>query len=287
MNILKKVVRKISRWVLKNELKALRQNTVHLEVSYVLPSNRFLNKNVYVTGGASGIGFVIAKAFLAEGANVILCARNEVKLNEAKEKLQKITPPNQKCLIQVIDISRISDITAKLMEADRMLNGIDIFINAAGVSDYDGDKMFTEEMYNYICDINQKGLFYMNKFEGDYLIEHGIRGKIINITSKAGERIGFDPYTLSKWGANSLTKGNARRLAPYHICVNGIAPGVVPTNITKELQKHKDGDYYTENNSTKRFTMPEEVAETTLFLASGSANNIVGQIIVIDGGSYS
>ena len=285
MNIIKRLVKQISRWVLKNELNALRQNIVHLDVSYVLPSNRFLNKNVLVTGGSSGIGFAIAKAFLAEGANVILCARNGERLNEAKDKL--IPPKNQKCLMLEIDISDINNIPAKLIEADDKLNGIDIFVNAAGVSDYDGDKMYTEKMYDYICDINQKGLFYMNKFEGDYLVEHGIRGKIINITSKAGERIGFDPYTLSKWGANSITRGNAKRLAPYHINVNGIAPGQVPTNITKELQSHKEcSNVYTENHSTKRFTMPEEVAETALFLASGSANNVVGQIIVIDGGSY-
>lgn len=163
---------------------------------------------------------------------------------------------------------------------------IDIFVNAAGVSAYDEDCM-TEKMYDYICDINTKGLFYMNKFEGDYMVSNGIQGKIINITSKAGERIAFDPYTLSKWGANSITRGNARRLAPHHINVNGIAPGRVPTNITKELQSHIGlDDVYTENHSTQRFTMPEEVAQTALFLASGAANNIVGQIIVMDGGSY-
>ena len=118
-------------------------------------------------------------------------------------------------------------------------------------------------------------------------INNHIEGKIINLTSKAGERIGFDPYTLSKWGANSITKGNARRLAPYHINVNGIAPGRVPTNITAELQQYVGSDnVYTPNHSTKRFTMPEEVAETAMFLASGAANNIVGQIIVMDGGSY-
>ena len=167
-----------------------------------------------------------------------------------------------------------------------MLGGIDVFINAAGVSAYSGDIM-SEQMYDYICDINQKGLFFMNQIEGDYFIDNKIEGKIINLTSKAGERIGFDPYTLSKWGANSITRGNARRLAPYHINVNGIAPGRVPTNITEELQQYIDSDnVYTTNHSTKRFTMPEEVAETALFLASGAANNIVGQIIVMDGGSY-
>ena len=255
---------------------------IPLSISYVNPSQRFVGHNVLVTGGSSGIGLAIAKAFLAEGAEVIICARKI-------ESLQKVYGEYNNGHLHILefDISDISKIESKLHDADIILNNsIDIFINAAGVSAYEGDIM-NEEMYDYICDINQKGLFYMNKIEGDYLINNQIHGKIINITSKAGERIGFDPYTLSKWGATSITYGNARRLASYHINVNGIAPGRVPTNITKELQSYKGCDNaFTPNHSTKRFTQPEEVAAVALFLASGSANNIVGQIIVIDGGSY-
>lgn len=254
---------------------------IPLSISYVNPSERFAGHKVLVTGGSSGIGLAIAKAFLAEGAEVIICARK-------KEPLQRVYNEfnNGKLHTMEFDISDVQNIESKLLEADSIMKNIDIFINAAGVSAYDEDIM-TEKMYDYVCDINQKALFYMNKYEGDYMVSRKLHGKIINITSKAGERIGFDPYTLSKWGANSITRGNARRLAIHHINVNGIAPGRVPTNITKELQSHKDSDNaYTPNHSTMRFTQPEEVAATALFLASGSANNIVGQIIAIDGGSY-
>lgn len=254
---------------------------VNLNITYTNPSNRFNNHKVLVTGGSSGIGLAIAKAFLAEGADVLICARKQKGLDEVVSELS-----SAKLHTMVMDIADVKSMKSKLDEAVAIMGSIDIFVNAAGVSAYEGDIM-QESMYDYICDINQKGLFYMNKLQGDYMLENGIQGKIINLTSKAGERIGFDPYTLSKWGANSITKGNARRLAPYHINVNGIAPGRVPTNITAELQSHKDSDnVYTPNHSTQRFTMPEEVAATALFLASGVANNIVGQIIVMDGGSY-
>lgn len=258
-----------------------RKEIVNLNVTYSAPNARFEGKKVMVTGGTSGIGLAIAKAFLAEGATVLICARKQDGLDRT---LATLKSPNLKAM--QLDISEISGLKGKISEAAGMLGGIDVFINAAGVSAYSGDIM-SEQMYDYICDINQKGLFFMNQIEGDYLIDNKIEGKIINLTSKAGERIGFDPYTLSKWGANSITRGNARRLAPYHINVNGIAPGRVPTNITEELQQYIDSDnVYTPNHSTKRFTMPEEVAETAMFLASGAANNIVGQIIVMDGGSY-
>lgn len=254
---------------------------VPLSISYVNPSERFVGHKVLITGGSSGIGLAIAKAFLSEGAEVIICARHKDTLQKAYNECN-----NDHLHVLEFDISNVAKIESKLLEADSIMNNIDIFINAAGVSAYDEDIM-TEKMYDYVCGINQKALFYMNKYEGDYLVYRNIKGKIINITSKAGERIGFDPYTLSKWGANSITRGNARRLAPFHINVNGIAPGRVPTNITKELQSYKGSDNaYTPNHSTMRFTQPEEVAATALFLASGSANNIVGQIIVIDGGSY-
>lgn len=254
---------------------------VKLNVSYVNPSNRFAGKNVFVSGGTSGIGLAITKAFLSEGANVVVAARKKEQLEQTKKQLQ-----NSNLHILEMDVSDVKSIKDKIDLAVAELSKIDIFVNCAGVSAYDESSQ-TEKMYDYICDINQKGLYFMNKEEGDYFISNKIQGKIINLTSKAGERIGFDPYTLSKWGANSITKGNARRLAPYHINVNGIAPGRVPTNITKELQSHKDSEnVYTPNHATKRFTMPEEVAAVALFLASESANNIVGQVIVMDGGSY-
>jgi Dehydrogenases with different specificities (related to short-chain alcohol dehydrogenases) len=259
----------------------LRTPVVHLNITYSKPNERFLGHNVMVTGGSSGIGLAIAKAFLSEGARVLICARNQKGLDEVAGKIN-----SDHLYTMPLDISKVDYMEQNICKAIEIMGSIDIFINAAGVSAYCGDIM-TEEMYDYICDINQKGLFYMNKYEGDYMQSHGIKGKIINLTSKAGERIGFDPYILSKWGANSITRGNARRLAPYHINVNGIAPGRVPTNITAELQSHKNSDnVYTENHATQRFTMPEEVAQTALFLASGAANNIVGQIIVMDGGSY-
>ena len=254
---------------------------VRLNVTYSAPNNRFIGKKVMVTGGTSGIGLAIAKAFLAEGAEVLICARKKEGLEETLASLN-----NDHLRSLQLDIANVASLKTKIEDAVKQMGHIDIFINAAGVSAYNEDSM-TERMYDYICDINQKGLFFMNKYEGEYMVLNSIKGKIINITSKAGERIGFDPYTLSKWGANSITKGLARKLAPYHINVNGIAPGRVPTNITAELQQYVGNDnVYTPNHSTKRFTMPEEVAETALFLASGASNNIVGQIIVMDGGSY-
>lgn len=268
---------------MRNLIRYIRSGgVVYVNVSMVKPSERFVNKKVFITGGTSGIGLETAKEFLSEGAEVLIGARNKEKLKEIETQ---ISNPNLHILD--LDVSDVSSLQMKVQEADILLGGIDIFVNCAGVSDYGGKSMDTLEMYDYIININERGLFFICKVQGEYFLERKIQGKIINITSKAGERIYFDPYVLSKWGANAITKGLARKLAKDHIIVNGIAPGCVPTNITAELQKHKGIDnMYREMHETKRFTMVEEIASLVLYLSSDIANNIVGQIINVDGGIY-
>lgn len=256
------------------------QPIVHLSVSYLTPNNRFKGKKIMVSGGTSGIGYAISKSLLKEGAEVLVCARKKEGIDSVVKECAGYNIKGMQ-----LDLADAKSLKGKINEAVTLMGNIDIFINAAGVSAYDEDIM-TDTMYDYICDINQKGLFFICNYEGEYLVANGIHGKIINITSKAGEMIQYDPYTLSKWGANSITKGLARKLAPYHINVNGIAPGRVPTNITKELQSHIGSDNVFSNNLNQRFTMPEEIAELAMFLASESSNNIFGQIINIDGGVY-
>lgn len=126
-----------------------RKEIVNLNVTYSAPNARFEGKKVVVTGGTSGIGLAIAKAFLAEGATVLICARKQEGLDRT---LATLKSPNLKAM--QLDISEISGLKGKISEAAGMLGGIDIFINAAGVSAYSGDIM-SEQMYDYICDINQ------------------------------------------------------------------------------------------------------------------------------------
>lgn len=133
-----------------------RKEIVNLTVTYSSPNARFEGKKVVVTGGTSGIGLAIAKAFLAEGATVLICARKQEGLDRT---LASLKSPNLKAM--QLDISEISGLKGKIFEAAELLGGIDVFINAAGVSAYSGDIM-SEQMYDYICDINQKGLFFMN-----------------------------------------------------------------------------------------------------------------------------
>lgn len=123
----------------------LRTPVVHLNITYSKPNERFLGHNVMVTGGSSGIGLAIAKAFLSEGARVLICARNQKGLDEVAGKIN-----SDHLYTMPLDISKVDYMEQNICKAIEIMGSIDIFINAAGVSAYCGDIM-TEEMYDYIC----------------------------------------------------------------------------------------------------------------------------------------
>ena len=251
---------------------------VYSPVSFVNANERFVGKVIFVTGGSSGIGFETAKQFLAEGGNVIITGRKEDRLKEAVEKLQ-----SDKVKFLVWDISDISIAQLKLEEAVALFGRIDIFVNNAGVFKYDKWSQFDEKTYDSIVDINTKGLFFVSQAEGKYLVANKMRGKILNICSSFGVDARFDPYSVSKWGSICITKGLAKELVKHGIVVNGVAPGSVPTNITGN-QIDVQNNAYAPEHLTKRWVLPEEVASVLLYLASDSANSIIGQVIVVDGG---
>ena len=252
---------------------------VYAPVSFVKANERFVGKVVLVSGGSTGIGFETARQFVAEGAKVIITARREERLKEAAEK---ILSDNLKYLVW--DISDVNCFDAKLQEAVSLFGGIDIFVNNAGVFKYDAWNQFDEKTYDSMLDTNTKGLFFMCQAEGKYLVGAKKRGKILNVCSSFGVDARFDPYSVSKWGSVCITKGLAKELVKHGIVVNGVAPGSVPTNITGDNVVDINENAFTPEHLTNRWVLTEEVASLLLFLASDSANSIIGQVIAVDGG---
>ncbi len=264
---------------LRNLLKYMRSGgVVYSPVSFVNANERFAGKIILVTGGSSGIGFETARQFLEEGGYVIITGRKEDRLIEAVDKLQ-----SDKVKYLVWDISDVSITQSKLNEAVGLFGRVDVFVNNAGVFKYDNWSKFDEKTYDSIVDTNTKGLFFISQAEGKYLVSNKMRGKILNICSSFGVDARFDPYSVSKWGSVCITKGLAKELVKYGIVVNGVASGSVPTNITGNQTNVQDNAFAPEH-LTKRWVLPEEVASTILYLASDSANSIIGQVVVIDGG---
>ena len=253
---------------------------VYAPVSFVKANERFNDKVILVTGGSNGFGFETARQLLTEGAKVIITARGGDRLKEAVEKIK-----SNKLKYLVWDVSDVTGFEDKLQEAISLFGGVDIFINNADVFKYDTRVNFDEKTYDSMLDTNTKELFFMCQAEGKYLVGANKRGKILNVCSSFGVDASFNPYSVSQCGSVCITKGLAKELIKYGIIVNGVAPGsVITNNIGDNVDDVADNASVTEH-FTKRCVLTEEVSSLLLFLASDSANSIIGQVIAVDGGN--
>jgi len=239
------------------------------------------DKRILITGGSTGIGFSIAKKCIQEGALVVITGRNENKLSQAKEEIN-----SQLLKTLVWDITKVSYIEDGIAKAIELLEGeIDVLVNNAGVNSGVQFPDVTEEMWDEMYATNSKGLFFLTQSLCNQWMkeEKNKFKKVINISSQGGFVGATYPYRMTKWDVAGLTQGLGIKLAPFGIIVNGIAPGIVATNMQPNCKDQKENVYYP-RNPLERFALPEEIAELAIFLISDASNFIVGQTIVCDGG---
>ncbi len=268
-----------------NFLKKIKKNTSNafkrkIPVSIpVYKGDLLKNRTALITGGSSGIGYAIGKAFLDNGATIIITGRNKEKLDKSLKKLKE----EYKNVYSIdLDISDIDSMDDKIKEIDKMLNGkkIDILVNNAGVFSSSSFGNIKEEEFDKVIDANLKGTCFLSQKVSNYMKKNKIKGNILNIASSSSLRPATTPYSVSKWGIRGLTIGMAKKLIDDGIVVNGIAPGPTATEMLK-------GD---SNNITKsqypldRYIMPEEIANLAVFLTSDMGRMIVGDIIYMTGG---
>jgi 3-oxoacyl-[acyl-carrier protein] reductase len=179
-----------------------------------------------------------------------------------------------------------ADVERIIRAAVENFGKIDILVNNAGVSKPNMLHKMTEEQWDEVIDIQLKGPFLCTQVASKYMMEKKY-GKIINVTSSAGlwGTKGQINYSSAKGGIVALTKSAARELAGYGITVNVVQPGYVSTEMTEKIRTDpKLKEIYTGRILLGRFSEPEEVAHTFVFLASDEANYITGQLICVDGG---
>lgn len=220
-------------------------------VTKVEKSDLLNGKIALVTGGSGGIGEAIAKKLVESGCKVIIAGTNEEKLRSCTLRCGA-----QKSI--VINMNDITGIDSKIAEAVSYFGKIDILVHSAGVhTKRDGLDFLniTESEYNHVMDINLKGAYFICQKVGKYMIDNGIKGNILLVSSQKALEPSWSPYRLSKLGISGITKGIAQRLAPYGIVVNAIGPG--PT-ATAMVDLGVNGSIYTNENVLKRYIMPEE-----------------------------
>ena len=275
---MKKGLKKIAKYLFDNNRPKVYPRIVNLS-----PNQLLTNRVALITGGTSGIGIAIAKAFVNAGATVIITGRNQQRVDKACQDIKSSTVSN--CNVYGIELNNqnVKEFNDKFQTACKMVTGrsIDILVNNAGVRGGHIAKA-TEEEYDNVMDTNAKGTFFMSQLLAKYMIANNIRGNILNITSASSVRPALSAYHMSKWAIMGLTQGMARALASYGICVNAIAPG--PTATPMLMRDGETSEISHNKNLLGRYAMPEEIANMAVILVSDMSRTIIGDTIFMSGG---
>jgi glucose 1-dehydrogenase len=248
-------------------------------------SNRLHGKVVAITGGNQGIGLGIAQRFAQEGASVSICYLSDKPGTESI--VQGFRATGAKAVAIQADVSKLADGQRFVEETASQLGEIDVLINNAGVERRANFWEVTEADYDFVLNVNLKGLFFITQAFVKHQMKAKAAGKVINISSVHEELPfpHFSTYCASKGGVRMLTRDLAIELAPLNITVNSIAPGAIETPINKELLNDPPKlKALLEDIPLRRLGKPEDVASMAVFLASDESNYVTGSTFFVDGG---
>ncbi len=235
-------------------------------------------KIALITGGASGIGAIITRKLLENGAVAIIVDVDEqIGTTTARQY-------GEKAHFFYMNIAEEKSVSETI---DKIINGfarIDILVNNAGITN---DKLLirmTKEDWDRVINVNLTGTFLVTRAVVKHMMKQRY-GRIVNIASVIGMigNAGQANYAASKAGIIGLTKSCAKEFASRNITVNAIAPGFIETKMTEKLPEEIRQAYF-KLIPLGRFGKPEDVANLALFLCSDQADYITGQVIAIDGG---
>jgi glucose 1-dehydrogenase len=248
-------------------------------------AKRLEGKVAAITGGNQGIGLGIAQRFIAEGAAVSICYLSD---KPGAEKIaQDLSGGGGKAIAVQADISKSADGLRFVEETAKQLGEIDILVNNAGVEKRANFWEVTEADYDFVLNVNLKGLFFITQAFVKHQMQTKAGGKIINLSSVHEELPfpHFSTYCASKGGVKMLTRDLSIELAPLNITINSIAPGAIETPINSSLLHDPAKlNALLENIPMKRLGKPEDVAGIAAFLASDDSSYMTGTTIFVDGG---
>jgi NAD(P)-dependent dehydrogenase (short-subunit alcohol dehydrogenase family) len=245
-------------------------------------SDNINNRIAIITGGASGIGFAIAKKFVKNNIKVILIGRDKTRLKLACETLGVLSD------YVGCDLAQLNQLPEVVKNIKEKYCIIDILINNAGMHLKKSINDVTDEDFQKVILTNQTAMFSLSR-EVAKIMQQQCSGVVLNISSMAS-RYGIPyviAYTASKSAIEGMTRAMAVELAPFGVRVNCIAPGFIRTNMST-LALDKDParkKKVLSRTPLGRLGRPEEVADAAFFLVSESASFITGVVLPVDGGN--
>jgi 3-oxoacyl-[acyl-carrier protein] reductase len=241
------------------------------------------NKVVLVTGASRGIGEAIAVTLAGQGAHIVFSYRNSEEKARALEN--KLNGMGVKAKAYKSNAGVYAECEAMVNEVVKEFGTIDVCVNNAGISKDNLLLRLTPEQWDEVIETNLKSVYNMTKQVIRPMMKQK-KGSIINMSSIVGIRgnAGQSSYAASKAGIIGFTKSIALELGSRNIRCNAIAPGFVETDMTHYLKDGEASKAFLEKIPLGRFGRGEEIANTTLFLASDLSSYVTGQVISVCGG---
>ncbi|KFB44232.1 AGAP009633-PA-like protein [Anopheles sinensis] len=242
-------------------------------------------KLAFVTGAGSGIGRATSKILSREGAIVIAVDRNVQGAQETVAALAKPEGDANNAAYEM-DVSSSESIDGVLKQVlERYKRPPTMVINAAGITRDNFLLKMPESDFEAVIDVNLKGTWLILQRFGRAMIDHGVGGSMVNVSSIVARtgNMGQSNYSPSKAGVEAMTKVVAREFGRYNIRVNAVVPGFIETPMTGTVPQ-KVRDMMIMQCALRRFGNPEEVAEVIAFLASEKSSYVNGTSVEVTGG---
>ncbi|EKG9661470.1 SDR family oxidoreductase [Vibrio parahaemolyticus] len=237
--------------------------------------NSLVGKKVLITGANRGLGLSIAKRCIDSGAGVVISARNEKGLKQAKEVF------GDACDYVILDLSIDSNFNH--FWEHKALKGVNTLVLNAGVSLHEASFLSVNQSgWDEQFNVNLKANYFLAQSFIRFRNEESL-SKVIFLSSERGLIPDDTPYGLTKAAMNSLVKGLSNSFVDKGFLINAIAPGVTASDMTGYT---KTGNLAREQSYGKRVFLPEEISNIAWFLISDLSNSISGEVIACDHGSY-
>lgn len=239
-------------------------------------------RTAVVTGGAQGLGYAIAEAFVAEGARVVL---GDVDLDRTRASAAVLGGPDVARAVRC-DVTSGADVDALVAAAVEEFGSLDVMVNNAGITRDATLRKMTEDQFDEVIAVHLKGTWNGTRAAAAVMREQG-SGAIVNMSSISGKvgLVGQTNYSAAKAGIVGLTKAAAKELAHLGVRVNAIAPGLIRSAMT-EAMPQRIWDAKLAEVPMGRAGEPREVAAVALFLACDLSSYMTGTVLEVTGGRH-
>ncbi|MGD6756421.1 3-oxoacyl-ACP reductase FabG [Streptomyces sp. BH105] len=240
------------------------------------------DKTAVITGGAQGIGLAIARAYVREGAKVVL---GDLNLEAAEAAAKGLGGASVAHVVRC-DITEAAQVDTLLQAAIDTFGSLDIMVNNAGITRDATMRTMSEDEFDQVIDVHLKGTWNGTRKAAAVMREQK-RGAIVNISSLSGKvgMVGQTNYSAAKAGIVGLSKAAAKEMAHHGVRVNAIQPGLIRSAMT-EAMPQKAWDQKMAEIPMRRAGEVEEVASVALFLASDLSSYMTGTVLEVTGGRF-